>query len=81
MWLGVGECVAGNGGSVSMVVECVTGSGECKKMKEFQMHLFVHCDHTPVIFFIMCSKVVYTFSLCSQCVCTYVHVCALCPVL
>ena len=51
--------MAGNGGSVSMVVECVTGSGECEIMKGFQMHLFAHCAHTPVIFFIMCSKVVY----------------------
>ena len=46
-----GECVDGSG---------VTGSGECEKMKGFQMHLFAHCAHTPVFFFIMCSKVVYS---------------------
>ena len=67
VWHGEGECVDGSGGvcgwewgSVWMVVgECVTGSEECEKMKGFQMHLFPHCVHTPVFFFIMCSKVVY----------------------
>ena len=41
-----------------MVVKCVTGSGECEKMKGFQMHLFAH-RASSVFFYITCSKVMY----------------------
>ena len=67
-----------------VVEECVTGSGECEKMKGFQMHSFAHRSPTPVFFFNMCSKVVYILLFLFVgiiCECTYVRVCALCPVL
>ena len=49
-----------------MVVEgCITGIGECDKIKGFQVHLFAFGAPIPVfLHYVLQSRVYSTFSLC-----------------